>query len=209
MKDLRAIVGLGNPGERYSSTRHNIGFLVVDELALRERVYWRAKEKEYLETVISGSGYEVSLIKPTIYMNDSGYAIKNFLERTPVPIENLLIILDDVNLPLGKLRFRKKGSDGGHNGLASTIHHLGSEFFPRLRLGIGPPSKVTDLLEFVLGRFADEEQLLVQDMVAEAVEVSKLFIAEGSDAAMNLSNIYQSKKSEVFKQREKSDKEEL
>ena len=146
------LVGLGNPGFRYKRTRHNIGFLVIDHLKKTNESSTPVKKKNYRFTKIVFSEQSVILVKPQAYMNRSGEAVVELVQQFKIPRNNLLIIFDDFNLPFGKLRARSKGSDGGHNGLASVIHELGSSDFPRLRIGIGRDN-LTDTIKFVLSKF--------------------------------------------------------
>lgn len=177
------IVGLGNPGEKYRETRHNLGFWVLD--ILYGGGWEEAELYRYAEWMLEG--VPVVLIEPLTYMNRSGLAVGEAVERWEVRLGRLLVILDDVNLPLGRLRLRLKGSDGGHKGLASVIEALGSEEFPRLRLGIGRPAD-GDLITYVLSPF-EEELGAVREMVGRAAEVVRRFVRDGPEAAMGWANV--------------------
>ncbi len=182
------VAGLGNPGRRYEGTRHNLGFLVVDLLAQRLRVALQPAPGPALAGRTRDGG--VVLLQPQTYMNNSGEAIGPTLERYGITPERLLVVVDDVALPLGALRMRPGGSDGGHNGLASVIGLLGTTDIPRLRLGIAgsvPPAG-EDMAPFVLSPFAEEEREQVRAMVARAADACLAFAAAGISAAMNRFN---------------------
>jgi peptidyl-tRNA hydrolase, PTH1 family len=186
------IVGLGNPGRQYEFTRHNTGVLVVDRLAASLKASFRPAKGEYWFASCSLNGLDVVLMKPTTYMNNSGIAVQQCIETHALPLEQVLIICDDFQLPLGSLRFRTNGSDGGHNGLASIIYHVQSESIPRLRCGIGSahvPSDKTLMADFVLSEFEDDEHEIVGTMLQQAEEACKVFIIDGIDKAMNRFNI--------------------
>ena len=168
---VQAVFGLGNPGRRYDATRHNVGFDVVDELARRAgltfKSNWRLRARA---CVWPAAGGEVWLVKPQQYMNLSGLAAARFRRRRGVGPEGMLVVVDDVELPLGQLRLRKQGGAGGHNGLRSMIRELGSEAFPRLRLGVGGGEGGRDLTGHVLGRFRPEERAAAVDAVNRAAD---------------------------------------
>lgn len=186
------IVGLGNPGLKYDRTRHNIGFAFVDQLAKHWHISLAAERRfqgEYGEGH-DGQGQRVRLLKPHTYMNNSGQSIRAVIDWFKLPPASVLVIYDEMALPLGKLRLRLKGSAGGHNGMRSIISHLGTSEVPRLRIGIDSPSadQGKDSISFVLGRFAPQEnQLLpaVLDLGVDAVEVA---LKQGIEQAMNLYN---------------------
>lgn len=184
------IVGLGNPEPKYDRTRHNIGFAAVDALARVWQINWLENRKFqgwFTEGVATG-GNKVRLLKPTTYMNRSGTAMRAVIDWYKIPPESVLVIYDDMDLPLGKLRLRLSGSAGGHNGMKSAISHLGTQNFPRLRIGIGRSEATPDSISHVLGKFTPEEtQLLVPtlDLVIKAVETS---LKDGVEKAMNLYN---------------------
>jgi PTH1 family peptidyl-tRNA hydrolase len=175
---VRLVVGLGNPGRRYQKTRHNLGYRVVDLLSEKYKKGFKAGKGEYLYCQLKIEGNEVYLLKPLTFMNNSGQAVLDSLSFFNLTPPELFVICDDINLPLGKLRLREKGSDGGHKGLGSTIYRLGSEEFPRLRLGIGPLPEGNVLEDFVLKKFKKEEEKSVEDMICKgalAVESSIIF----------------------------------
>ncbi len=165
------IVGLGNPGLRYKDTRHNIGFDVID-IMIPDASF--RKEKKFLY-VHSGDVY---LIKPTTYMNLSGSAVLSALSKFGCEVSRIMIVCDDFSLPLGKIRFRLKGSSGGHNGLESIIEKVGPEF-PRLRIGVGPLPERIDPSEFVLGRFRDDEDGIKSEVVRGTADIIKKILASG------------------------------
>ncbi|MCL5037803.1 MAG: aminoacyl-tRNA hydrolase [Chloroflexi bacterium] len=166
---LLTVVGLGNPGTEYAQTRHNLGFRVIDELAKRAGVKLKRQGKGR-EARAKIDDRNVLLIQPLTYMNLSGKAVQSALYRHEISIGNLLVISDDFNIPLGKLRLRKSGSAGGHNGIQSVIDCLGTEEFARLRIGIGPVSHGNDAVEFVLSSFTAEEEKVIQDIIPEAAD---------------------------------------
>ncbi|MEJ5350605.1 MAG: aminoacyl-tRNA hydrolase [Melioribacteraceae bacterium] len=171
------IVGLGNPGKKYELTRHNIGFLILDKFASKKNLHFKKKENyQYVEGSTGSSTF--FLVKPTTYMNLSGIAVSEFLSKINIPLENMLIVVDDVNLELGKIRLRKSGSDGGHNGLKSIIYHLESNQFPRLRFGIGNKFE-GELAEYVLSKFSDEELSSINDSLEFSIELIENFIQGG------------------------------
>lgn len=187
----RFIVGLGNPGEEYSNTRHNLGFRVIDDLSSRLKVRLRAGRGNYLigrRTADSGQQIaDLYLVKPLTFVNLSGIAVLDLVERYEIDLESLLIPCDDVNLPLGKLRLREKGSDGGHKGLASIIYYLRTEDFPRLRMGVGMPEG-EEMAEWVLSQFDPGERDLVDETVKRAADACLLWCDDGTEKAMSVYN---------------------
>jgi len=181
---VRAVVGLGNPGARYAATRHNLGFLVVDAFAEGLRPVW-SSDASYGYAVVASEGQEVALVKPATFMNSSGVAVKEALSRFGATPEDLLVIVDDVQLPLGRIRIRRRGSDGGHNGLLSIVECLGTTAFPRLRLGVGAPPEGEEMIDFVLGVFAPHEREAVSEMVGRATDALRVVLREGIESAMN------------------------
>jgi PTH1 family peptidyl-tRNA hydrolase len=180
---IRLIAGLGNPGSEYDRTRHNIGFMVVDRLASESQLNWEASKK-WGAWFAKG---DVMLVKPATYMNRSGEAIAAVAQFYKVAPEEILVVLDDLALPLGRLRLRGNGSSGGHNGLESVLNHLATDSVPRLRVGIGAAPN-EGAIEYVLGRFFEEEQPLVQKTVERAAEAAKYATRHGVVAAMNVFN---------------------
>ncbi len=181
------IIGLGNIGKQYSSTRHNIGFRVADKLIdsfdlIKEG---RIPEADFFCGSIDSK--TVVVAKPSTLMNRSGAAVKKLLSRFHMDIRSVLVVVDDINLPLGKIRLRKNGTHGGHNGLKSIISYVGSDF-PRLRVGIGPLPLNTEIIDFVLGDFSAQEEKEVQRAVEKAAEASMQFTRINIDAVMNRFN---------------------
>ncbi|GIW03611.1 MAG: peptidyl-tRNA hydrolase [Thermomicrobiales bacterium] len=180
---MKIVVGLGNPGREYAETRHNIGFMVVDRLArLAGAAGWKRRfQSELCEVVIDGE--RLVLAKPQTYMNLSGHAVRQIAQWYRVPVSDLLIIYDDLDLPFGVLRMRARGSAGGHRGLASIIEQLGTQEIPRLRIGIGRgPGEAT---AHVLSRFSPEEAARLPLILDRAVEAVRLWLTAGITAAMN------------------------
>ncbi len=188
---MHLIIGLGNPGREYELTRHNLGFLVADELAVSTRSTFRPGKGEYWLAKCSLNETTFTVLKPVTYMNNSGIAVEEFLQQEQVSLENILVVCDDFQLPLGTIRLRAGGSDGGHNGLASIIYHLQTDQFPRLRCGIGSealPAEKSPMAEFVLERFTKAEMPLMRQMVNRAREASLAFVEDGIAEAMNRFN---------------------
>jgi peptidyl-tRNA hydrolase, PTH1 family len=184
---MKAIVGLGNPGEKYRGTRHNIGFAVLEELARRANVRFDSSPANALVAKVRDQEPRL-LIKPLTFMNESGQAVGELARYFKVDAADLLIVVDEVDLPLAKLRARARGSAGGHNGLKSIIDHLGSEF-PRLRVGVGRGGASRDeLANHVLARFDKSEAEEVARMTARAADAAEVFITSGIEAVMNQFN---------------------
>jgi peptidyl-tRNA hydrolase, PTH1 family len=179
--------GLGNIGREYEGTRHNIGFEVVDkvERSLERSTGWRAGKGEYYFAKGFHKSEELLLVKPTTYMNLSGRAVRDALQFYKVPMEQFVVISDDIALPLGTLRLRLGGSDGGHNGLSSIIYELGTENFARLRCGIGAEFHRGEQVRFVLSKFKPDEVKPMQDMIERAAQASFVIANEGVQKAMN------------------------
>lgn len=184
------IVGLGNIGREYEATRHNVGFMVVDSVAAKSKKSFVPGKGEYYFAEIKHGGEEIVLLKPTTFMNNSGIAVSDAMGRFDVDVQDLLVVYDDFNIPLGKLRLRKGGSDGGHNGVASVIYHLNDDAFPRLRCGIGTEKVVPgrDMAGFVLSEFDAVETSEVETMVKKAVDAVYVFVNSGIHTAMNRFN---------------------
>jgi len=185
---VKLVVGLGNPGARYRDTRHNIGFEVVDELARRHGVSFESSRWEALEARLRDTPGGALLVKPLTFMNLSGRAVAEAARYYRIDPGDLLVVADDVNLPLGRLRARARGSAGGHNGLASIIGALGTDEFPRLRVGVGRGDPRRDLADHVLARFEPGEGPAVDEMRARAADAAVLFLTDGIAAVMNRFN---------------------
>jgi PTH1 family peptidyl-tRNA hydrolase len=184
---VKAIVGLGNPGSQYKGTRHNVGFDVVDLLARRGSIGFESAPAEALIAKWRRPDEAVLLVKPLTFMNLSGQAVGELARYFKIDVGDLLVIVDEVHLPLGKLRARKRGSAGGHNGLKSIIAHLGDEF-ARLRLGVGRGGDQRNLADHVLSRFEKSEIAEVERMTVRAAEAAEMFITSGIEAVMNAFN---------------------
>ncbi len=169
------IVGLGNPGDEYAHTRHNIGFDVLDHLAKNQQSYWESVRHGY-RSDCSIKSKKLILVKPNTFMNLSGKAVAYWMQQEKIPLENVLIIVDDLALPLGKLRLRLKGSPAGHNGLKSIEATLGTEAYPRLKFGIGNDFPKGRQVEFVLGKWKPEEEPVIAKAIEEAALEIQNFI---------------------------------
>ncbi|HEX4915657.1 MAG TPA: aminoacyl-tRNA hydrolase [Vicinamibacterales bacterium] len=185
---MKLIVGLGNPGPEYRDTRHNVGFKVVDELARRHGVSSWNEKFGGLEARIRIADVPAILSKPLSFMNLSGSAVQQFSAFYKVESPEILVIVDDVELPLGRLRARGEGGAGGHNGLKSVISSLGTEKFARLRVGVGRGNAGSNLSNFVLGRFTADEQEIITAAVLRAADATEVFIERGIGPAMNMFN---------------------
>lgn len=182
------IAGLGNPTKEYEKTRHNAGFDTIDILADRLGIsLTEKKHRAYCGKGIIG-GERVLLLKPQTYMNNSGESLRDAADFYKVEPEQILIIYDDISLDPGQLRIRKKGSAGGHNGIKSIIAHLGSQDFPRIKIGIGAKPERMDLADYVLSRFSPAEREKMEEAFKEGAEAVQMFLLEGADAAMNRYN---------------------
>ncbi len=181
------IAGLGNPGSRYISTRHNIGFMVVDRVAEKEAI--RLDSEGYYSVWGRGNiaGHDVVIAKPLTFMNLSGRAVAALSRAFSIPPESIIVVCDDCDLPLGRLRIRKRGGSGGHRGLESIIDHLGSTDFPRVRVGVGRPPE-GDLTHYVLSPFKKEEAELLDDVIERAALSIRAVIEHGIEYSMNRFN---------------------
>ena len=186
---MKLIVGLGNPGQEYRDTRHNVGFMVADALVDRRGVagQWREKFQALLIKFVVGDE-PVIVTKPLTFMNLSGQAVAALAGFYKIEPADVFIVTDDVALPLGKLRARREGGAGGHNGLKSIIQHLGTQAFPRMRVGVGRGSDGRDLSDHVLGRFEAAERDTVSAAVLRAADATEVFISEGIERVMNAFN---------------------
>ncbi len=181
------ICGLGNFGNEYADTRHNIGFVVANAFAESLRGSFKNARLADIAQV-KYRGKICVIVKPATYMNLSGKAFRYWLEKEKIPVEQSLVISDDISLPLGTLRMKKKGSDGGHNGLSSIISHIGRTDFPRLRIGIGNEYAKGYQSDYVLGKWASSEVKLMTERIPISLDMVKTFIHNGIDMAMNLYN---------------------
>lgn len=182
------LVGLGNIGKEYESSRHNIGFIIVDEIAEKLSVSFGPGNGPFEIAEGRYKGRKITLIKPTTYMNLSGTAVKKALAGTKTEAQDCLIIYDDLNLPLGKIRMRESGSAGGHNGIKDIIEKLGTDQFPRLRFGIGHHFTKGKQVDFVLSAFSEEEQEELAQARKKAADAALSFVNDGIERAMNYHN---------------------
>ncbi len=187
----RIVVGLGNPGSSYDGTRHNLGFAVVDELCRRQKYSLSRGSGEYMIHESTRGDVRTVVLKPLTFMNNSGEAVLDVLERFSALPEHLMVIVDDLALPLGTLRLREQGTHGGHNGLRSLIYHLNTTGFPRLRCGIGPevPPSGAERADFVLSPFMAAEEHKVDKMVLRAAELCNEFTASGIRKALQMTHL--------------------
>ncbi|MEP7145455.1 MAG: aminoacyl-tRNA hydrolase [bacterium] len=187
---MKLIVGLGNPGAKYKLTRHNIGFIVLDEFAHKFDITFKEGIGDWWEGEGKIADKDVYVMKPATYMNNSGTAVKDFTEKNNIDIRDILIVVDDFQIPLGTIRFRKKGSDGGHNGLSSIINNLDTEDFPRMRIGIGNNIDIRkeDYIDFVLGNFNRKETGIIKKLIPDFNYAIQSFITDGILHAMNSYN---------------------
>jgi PTH1 family peptidyl-tRNA hydrolase len=188
MNENWMIVGIGNPGKKYETTRHNVGFHTIDVLAKKLGVPLRSRRFKTVHGTGSYAGNKVILVKPQTYVNLSGEAVRSLSRYYGVSPEHILVVCDDVYLELGAIRIRPSGSAGGHNGLKNIISQLGSEGFPRVRLGTGPQPEGMDLIEFVLRPMTSGERKCMKEVYEEAAEACLVLMKDGAERAMNLYN---------------------
>ena len=190
---MHLIVGLGNPGAQYENTRHNIGFKVIDNIAKEYNIEINRQKFKgvYGEGFINGE--KVILLKPTTYMNLSGESIREVVDFYKLTCEDIVVIYDDISLDVGRLRIREKGSAGGHNGIKSIIAHLGTDVFPRIKVGVGQPN--VDLVNYVLGKFTDEEMEVLSESIDASTKAVSEIIKYDVNTAMNKFNGFKATKS--------------
>ena len=185
---MKLIVGLGNPGRKYEATRHNVGFVIVDLLAQRTQGEWESAPRGTEALIARERSSGAVLAKPLTFMNASGPAVIGLLQFFKIGLEELLVVVDDVHLELGRIRARTGGSAGGHNGLKSIIGTLGTDGFARLRVGVGRGDARRDLADHVLSTFEPDERPVVAEVVGRAADAATLFVTEGIAAVMNRFN---------------------
>lgn len=183
------LVGLGNPGQKYENTRHNMGFLTVDLLAERQNVKLNKVKFKSAYNILHLGGQKVLVMKPQTFMNLSGEAVREAAQFYKIPPERVVVIYDDVSLPVGKLRVRPSGSAGGHNGIKNIIAHLGTDQFPRVKIGIGAPTDPEhDMIAWVIGVPSQSERKALLDAFTRAIDAAVCIMEEGTDKAMNKFN---------------------
>lgn len=182
------ITGLGNPGREYRFNRHNVGFMLLDKLAEHLEVSFSRLESKALVTKTNYSNARLILVKPQTYMNNSGQAVGSLLRFYKVPLENLFVVYDDVDLPLGTIRIRSGGGSAGQKGMKSIIERLGSQDFPRIRIGVGRPPGRMSAADYVLQDFSSDEKTLISETLDRGVEATLMFVREGLETAMNRYN---------------------
>jgi len=185
---MKIIVGLGNPGLSYRRTRHNLGFMVVQALAEQRGMRFRRAHHRSSQAHGRIGKEEVVLLRPMTFMNASGASVAGLLKQHDRPLEDLLVVCDDVNLELGRMRLRRSGTAGGHKGLKSIIDHLRSDQFARLRIGVGEPPPGMEMMTYVLGTFRRSEWPTVHEVIARAVQAVETWVYHGADEAMNRFN---------------------
>jgi len=184
---MRVVVGLGNPGKQYHGTRHNVGFAVIDGLAQSPSAgKFQSRFSAQVCEVLEGD-QKVLLVKPETFMNLSGRCVRQLMDFYQLPLTDLLVIADDVNLPLGRLRFRSSGSHGGHNGLRDIQNHLGTVEYSRLKIGVGA-SEQGELVDHVLGRFRPSERPVIEDALVLAMQATAVWVQQGIEVCMNRYN---------------------
>lgn len=183
---MKMIIGLGNPGDKYEKTRHNVGFMLVDMLAVDLKVAVSKSKYQALLGEAQLDGEKIILVKPQTYMNLSGEAVGQLVRWYKLAVEDILVVYDDMDLPFGKLRIRSSGGPGGHNGMKSIIAHLGTNKFNRMRIGIGQPG-VGDV-DHVLGRFSKQELAAIEQIINKTIQAIYTFVQQDLNAAMNKFN---------------------
>lgn len=184
---IKAIIGLGNPGKKYEKTRHNIGFMIVDTVAF----FLKCPKKEEeccFSKIINCFEHDVLLVKPQTYMNNSGIAVKNLIDEYNLNPNEILVIYDDLDLPLGTMRIRKSGSSGGHRGVKSIIENIKTENFPRLKIGIGRPERKEQVADYVLSPFSKDEEIIAEKITNEAANCILNVLKYGIDKSLNSCN---------------------
>lgn len=185
---MKCIVGLGNPGKKYEGTRHNIGFMVIDELASRNQLTLNKSKYDSDYAIEFIQGEKVMFVKPQSFMNLSGEAVKPLIDYYNIELRNLIVLYDDLDLPTGKIRLRQKGGHGGHNGIRSLINHLGTNDFKRIRLGIGRPSDPRPIVDYVLQRFSKEQEEDVEQSIMRSADACESWFKTSFTDVMNQFN---------------------
>ncbi|SFG37076.1 peptidyl-tRNA hydrolase [Halobacillus alkaliphilus] len=182
---MKCIVGLGNPGKKYAKTRHNIGFMILDELVKQNQ--WSLEQTKFrgIYTTEHVNGEKILLLKPQTFMNLSGESLVQFMNFFDLEADDILVVYDDLDLPPGKIRLRKKGGHGGHNGIRNIIDHLGTKEFNRLRVGVGRPDGPVSVVDYVLGTFTKQEQGAVSESIDAAVKACEAWMTQPFNEVMN------------------------
>lgn len=185
---MKCIIGLGNPGKKYENTRHNIGFMVIDELAKRH--HWQLNERKFKGeyTLEHFQGEKVILLKPQTFMNLSGESVRPLMDFYQIDLEDIIVIYDDLDLPLGKIRLREKGGHGGHNGIRSLIDYLGTKDFKRVRIGVGRPTNAMPVVNYVLNPFAKAEETDVEISIKQSADACEAWLEKNFVDVMNQFN---------------------
>jgi PTH1 family peptidyl-tRNA hydrolase len=184
----RVIVGLGNPGAQYVGTRHNIGFEAVELFAKLNNFQWGKMSGGSICASGNLGDYSITLVKPMTYMNLSGEPLMKVIKNTPIEPSEIIVVVDDIHLPIGRIRIRQGGSDGGHNGLKSITAHLQTQDYPRLRIGVGEPQSAEHQIDHVLSRFSRDEQKSLEEVLERTVAALETWITSGTETAMNKFN---------------------
>ncbi|MBC2178410.1 aminoacyl-tRNA hydrolase [Listeria booriae] len=185
---MKMIVGLGNPGKKYERTRHNVGFMVVDELSFRHQTPWKKSKFNGMISNIVVNGEKVLLVKPLTFMNLSGECVRPLMDYYDIPVEDVLIVYDDLDLPTGKIRLRQKGGAGGHNGMKSLIQHLKTQEFNRIRVGVDRPAN-GDVINYVLGDFPKAEQPDIIAAIKQSADAIEAWPGKSFQDVMNSFNV--------------------
>lgn len=185
---MKIIVGLGNPGSEYEKTRHNTGFMVIDKIAAKYNIEIKKEKSKALIGIGEINGEKVMLVKPQTFMNLSGEAVRGIMDFYKESEDNLLIAFDDIDLELGNIRIKERGSAGTHNGMKSVVQNVGTTNFKRVKVGIGKPKGSMDLVNYVLGRFSDDELKILTESIEKAVEAIEIIVSGNVSKAMNLYN---------------------
>lgn len=186
---MYVVVGLGNPGKDYTNTRHNIGFNTVDLIGKRNNINLNKIKFNSIYGEGNIGGEKILLVKPQTYMNNSGTSVRDICQYYKIPIENIIVVVDDIDIEFSSVKLRAKGSAGSHNGLKSIINHIQRDDFPRVKVGIGKKYEKQDLADFVLSRFSKDEQIDIDISIITAAEAVESIIKDGIDTAMNKYNI--------------------
>lgn len=185
---MKIIVGLGNPGSEYEKTRHNTGFMVIDKIAEKYNIEIKKEKSKALIGTGEINGEKVMLVKPQTFMNLSGEAVRGIMDFYKESIDNLLVVFDDIDLELGNIRIKERGSAGTHNGMKSVVQNVGTVDFKRVKVGIGKPKVNMDLVNYVLGKFSDDELKILTGSIEKAVDAVEIIVSGNVSKAMNLYN---------------------